>query len=252
MVYPKMILFDYGNTLLHEPGFSTLRGNEALLRYIVANKNNLSSEEVHAFSSRLYEETRTAREMGFELTDIQLRRLLLEYLGLELSVSLDEAERIFWDNASSGAVMPQTEMMLDYINAHGIRSGVISNISFSGATLSERINRLLPNNRFEFIIASSDYGFRKPNPLLFQLALGKAGLDASDVWFCGDNIRADVEGAANVGMFPVWYENLTIENPWIQKYKGLRPSCGHLHIHEWRQLVEVLESLIGPAENTGA
>jgi len=238
-----MILFDYGHTLLYEPGFSTLRGEEALYKYISVNRDNLSPEEIHAFSSKLYEEARVARDMGFELSEWQLRRMLYEYLGIELSLSMEEAERIFWDHTSYGDVMPQADIMIDYINAQGIRSAVISNISFSGKALTERINRLLPNNRFEFIIASSDYGFRKPNPLLFQLALRKAGIDASEVWFCGDNVIADIEGASSAGIFPVWYEDLTLENPWTKKLKGLRPGCRHLHIHEWRELIEILESL---------
>ena len=241
MVLPRMILFDYGNTLLYEPGYSTQKGNDALFRYIKINKNNLSAKEIHDFATRLYEETRPLRDMGFELWDGQLRRMLCESLGIELSISYEEAERVFWDNASYGAVMPQADIMIEYINSRGIRSGVISNISFSGVALTKRINRLLPNNRFEFVIASSDYGFRKPNPLLFELALEKAGLDASEVWFCGDNIYADIEGAANAGIFPVWYEEPTIENPYTQKYRGLRPNCEHLHIHEWKQLIEVLE-----------
>jgi len=238
-----MILFDYGHTLLYEPGFSTLRGEEALYKYISVNRDNLSPEEIHAFSSKLYEEARVARDMGFELSEWQLRKMLYEYLGIELSLSMEEAERIFWDHTSYGDVMPQADIMIDYINAQGIRSAVISNISFSGKALTERINRLLPNNRFEFIIASSDYGFRKPNPLLFQLALRKAGIDASEVWFCGDNVIADIEGASSAGIFPVWYEDLTLENPWTKKLKGLRPGCRHLHIHEWRELIEILESL---------
>ena len=31
---PKMILFDYGHTLLYEPGFDTLRGVEAIFKYV--------------------------------------------------------------------------------------------------------------------------------------------------------------------------------------------------------------------------
>jgi len=33
--------------------------------------------------------------------------------------------------------------------------------------------------------------FRKPNPMLFELALKKAGLNAGDVWFCGNNIKEE-------------------------------------------------------------
>jgi len=250
MTYPKMILFDYGHTLLYEPGFDTLRGEEALLKYVKSNKNNLSAKEINDFSQRLYSEIGASRDMGFELHEWQFQRFLYEYLGIELSIPLPEAERIFWDNTSYGDIMPGADEMIDYINSRNIRSAVISNISFSGAALTERINRLLPNNRFEFVIASSDYIFRKPHRYIFELALNKAGLDASEVWFCGDNTAADIEGAANVGIFPVWYEDLTYENLWNKRYAGILPKCEHLHIHHWSELIDILENKFpnNPAE----
>jgi putative hydrolase of the HAD superfamily len=238
-----MILFDYGNTLLHEPGFDFLRGEEALFKYIKRNERGLTPKQVNDFSQELFRRIHTVRDCGYDLHDRQFQRFLYEYLEIEFSISLSETERILWQNASPGAPMPHVDKMLDYINANGIRSGVISNIGWSGDALTERIHRLLPQNRFEYVLASSEYMFRKPNPLLFELALKKAGLDAADVWFCGDNVEADVEGSAAVGIFPVWYENEEIENPWRGQSEGAKPSCEHLHIHDWLQLIEVLEGL---------
>lgn len=241
---PKMILFDYGNTLLCEPNFSFLRGEEALFRHIRKNKNGLTPKQLNDFGQKLFEQIGAVREIGMELHERQFQRFLYEYLEIELSVSFSEAEKILWDNASAGALMPHVDTMLDYINANGIRSGVISNIGWSGTALEERINRMLPRNKFEFIIASSEYMFRKPSPMLFNLALKKADLDSSDVWFCGDNIKADVEGSAAVGMFPVWYEDLIMDNPWREQNKGDIPCCEYLHIHDWDELIAVLESYI--------
>ena len=34
---PKMIIFDYGNTLLHEPDFDFLRGDTVLFDFIKSN-----------------------------------------------------------------------------------------------------------------------------------------------------------------------------------------------------------------------
>ena len=209
---PKMILFDYGHTLLCEAGFNSLRGKEALFRYIKNNKNNLTPAQIDEFAQDLFNKIRVVREVGMEIHQWHVDRLLCEYLEIEFSVPPAEAESIFWNNASCGTIMPNADKMLDYINANGIRSGVISNIGWSGTALAERINRLLPRNRFEFIIASSECVFRKPNPMLFELALKKAGLDASDVWFCGDSVKNDVEAAAAVDIFPVWYDDDVMDN----------------------------------------
>ena len=242
MKKPKMIIFDYGHTLLCEPGFDFLRGQEALFPYIVKNKYNSTPEQISKIAGELFEKISAARKVGLELHERQFQNFLFDYLGIELSILLSEAEEILWDNISPGAVMPNVEIMIEYINANDIRSGVISNIGWSGTALTKRINRLLPQNKFEFIIASSEYMFRKPNVLLFELALRKAGLDACDVWYCGDKIKYDVEGSSAAGIFPVWYEDLTMENPWRDDDAGLMPQCGHLHIHDWLELIKVLEA----------
>jgi hypothetical protein len=42
--------------------------------------------------------------------------------------------------------MPYADEMLRYISKRGIRSGVVSNIGWSGKALKSRIERLLPEN----------------------------------------------------------------------------------------------------------
>ena len=121
----------------------------------------------------------------------------------------------------------------------GIRTGVISNLLWSGEALRERLDRLLPNNHFEFIMTSSDYIFRKPNPILFEIALRKAGLPASEVWYCGDNPEKDIEGASAVGIFPVHYDN-DIEKS-RDRIAEIKPKCEHLYIKEWDELIRILK-----------
>ncbi len=238
---PKMILFDYGDTLLSEPDWSPLRGQEALFKHIKSNIHNLTPHEVCDYSLKLFEQIGMARKHGFEIHNHAFQKLLYESLEIELTIPYPEAEKIFWDHTTPGAVMPGADNMLDFINEQEIRCGVISNISFSGAALTERLNRLQPNNRFEFVIASSEYVFRKPSRFLFELALKKACLPASEVWFCGDNVEADIEGASQVGIFPVWYENFGVEYS-MHNLKPKHPVCEHFHIHEWHELIHILEN----------
>lgn len=55
---------------------------------------------------------------------------------------------------------------------------MISNNCFSGNALKGLFDRLLPGNRFEFVLASSDYLFRKPDGIMFEIGLRKAKLTA--------------------------------------------------------------------------
>lgn len=247
MKTPKMILFDYGFTLLHEPDFNTLRGEKALFNYVTENPRGLTPEEADSFSTGLFKDWNKGRDVGCERHERQFQRLLNEYLELNFSIDLEEQERIYFENLSPGGRMPGVEEMLADLKNRGIRSGVISNIGFSERVLKERIDKLLPKNSFEFIIASSEYGIRKPDPMIFNLALRKARLLPEEVWFCGDSVEADVAGAYGAGIHPVWYENLEVLLPDSFRVRKVPENCPGLeactHIHCWSELTELLTSL---------
>ena len=184
----------------------------------------------------------SVRKIGYDISGQVGDKVLYEYLGIEFSLTPLEMETVFWNGASMGAIMPDADKMLDYINKNGIRSAVVSNLLWSGAALTERLNRLLPNNQFEFVMTSSDYFVRKPNRILFDIALQKVGVSADEVWYCGDNPQADIEGAAQVGIYPVWYDNDTEKD-----YKNCNnehlPQCEHLHIYQWDEMIDLLERI---------
>lgn len=46
MKLPKMILFDYGQTLVNEQKFDGIKGTEAILEYAAVNKYHLTAEQV--------------------------------------------------------------------------------------------------------------------------------------------------------------------------------------------------------------
>ena len=243
MKKPAMILFDYGHTLLYEPGFDALRCEEAAFPYIINNPQNLTAEQIYEEVQKLFQRFGEDRNRGIEIHEWQFMRLIYEYLGIQFSISYEELEEIEWNAASAGAVMPHVEQMLEYLNESGIRTAVISNIGWSGQALTKRINRLLPRNRFEFIMASSEYVIRKPDRMLFETALRKAGLSAEQVWYCGDSIRYDVAGAHGAGIYPVLYEGNTPGevNPSLQQNEGIEVDFDYLHIHDWREMVEILK-----------
>ncbi len=205
MKYPEMIIFDYGGTLLYEPGFDPMAIERVTFEHLTANPSGLTAEQIYEHTHQLFEKLAEHRKNGIEIHQHHFMALAYESLGLEFDISYSELEELQWNAASPGAVMPHTEEFLDYLNEEGIRTAVISNIGWSQEALTRRLNRLLPRNRFEFVIASSSYGVRKPDRLLFDIALHKAGLPADKVWYCGDTPVADVIGAHNAGIFPVHY-----------------------------------------------
>ena len=210
MKRPKMILFDYGQTLVNEAKFDGVKGSREILKHAAVNKYDLSAEQIQAKADELNRELgrfdpENRHKFQIEVPNHMFTSYLYESLGIRLDLSPEEIDAVFWDAAAPGKTTDGIEEFLAYLNETGIRSGVISNISFAGSVVKKRICALLPNNNFEFIIATSEYMYRKPNRRIFDLALGKAELKADEVWYVGDQYECDIVGARNAGMYPVRY-----------------------------------------------
>ena len=210
MKKPKMILFDYGQTIVNEAKFDGIKGTQEILKYASVNKYNLSAEqvqnkanEINAELGRFDPEKRHLFQI--EVPNHMFQAYLYTSLGIKLNISSEEADTLFWDAASPGKATEGIKEFLDYLHEKEIRSGVISNISYSGSVVEKRINSILPNNHFEFIIATSEYMYRKPNKRIFELALEMADLKNEDVWYIGDNYECDIVGARNAGIYPMRY-----------------------------------------------
>lgn len=207
---PKMILFDYGQTLVDESEFDGVKGTEAVLKYAVKNKYNRTAQEIQDIANETNKELGRIVASGgnalpVEVPNHMFTSYLYESQGIELSLTSKEIDQVFWDVAAPGVPTEGIEDFLTLLKKKGIRTGVISNIAYCGEVVAQRINCLIPDNDFEFIIASSEYMYRKPNKKIFELALEKAELSADEVWFIGDNYQLDVIGSQKAGMFPVWY-----------------------------------------------
>lgn len=235
---PRMILFDYGHTLCHAYDTDFLRGERAVFQHVKENPRGVTPEEACVLGTRLFADAENVRRSGYEVHEWPLLRLKYESLGLRFDVPMDELEIILADAAAPDKLMPGVQKMLASLRDLGIRTGVISNLGWSGNALTARLRAMLPEHPFEFILASSEYALRKPNPLLFQVALARAALPASEVWYIGDSIAADVTGARNAGLFPILYKDESIPNPWAKKDAGLTADC--LTISHWRELTDLI------------
>lgn len=127
----------------------------------------------------------------------------------------------------------------------GIRTGVISNLCWSGAALSERLEKVFPEQNFEFIMTTSEYIFRKPDRHIFELALRKAGLNANEVWYCGNDIEIDVVGAYEAGLFPVLYDDRSIPSNVYEKNDGIQVNYSYLKVNSWNEILMAIDNGIG-------
>ena len=203
---PKLILFDYGETLAHEDDFRPDIGYAAVLNASISNPNGICAEDLLADHRAAFAELRSAAiRLDMEIPNRRCLNWLLEKHGLQFAHPVAEIEELFWNAAAPCVPTPGMPQLLSCIRSMGIPTGVVSNMSFPGALLKRRLKALFPEHSFACVVSSADYIFRKPNPRLFEVALQKCGCTAQDTWFIGDNLRADVCGAASAGILPVHY-----------------------------------------------
>lgn len=238
MNLPKMILFDYGQTLGAEESFDGLRGTKAVMQYAVKNKYQRTAEEVQAVAERINRELGRGNPATRHLAQIEVpNHMFTSYLyvsqGIELSLTPAEIDRVFWSAASPAKPTEGIGAFLRYLDARGIRTGVISNITYDETVVKDWIRALIPDHAFEFILATSSYLYRKPHPGIFRLALEMADLPAEDVWYIGDDYKCDVEGARGAGLYPVWYIGAHSAPP--------EPKPDVLTVQNWQELQTLLD-----------
>ncbi|MDD3417827.1 MAG: HAD family hydrolase [Lachnospiraceae bacterium] len=240
MKTPKMILFDYGQTLLDEKIFDGEAGFTEVLKHVTKNPYDVTAKQLNEFSWELNKEIpryypEYKEKYRIEVHDNNYYRYIYEYFKLEFDIDQRELFHLYWDFLSPCEPVKHMDLLLKYLRDEKIRTGIISNISFSEGALQYRINRAYPEHEFEFIIASSEYVFRKPSRRIFELALRKADLNASEVVYCGDSVYFDISGAANAGIFPVWFTGATRD---IEE-----PNVNHLKIADWKEMIEWMEGM---------
>jgi putative hydrolase of the HAD superfamily len=142
----------------------------------------------------------------FEVPEKTILTLVYDILGLNFSISIEEIEKIIWNNDAVKVPVQHAKELLDALNGMEIQTAVLSNLDFSGDLLRQTLSEVFPNHQFKFVIASSDYGVRKPNRYIFEAAISQSGFSPSEIWYVGDKIKVDVVGSRAAGMVPVLYK----------------------------------------------
>jgi putative hydrolase of the HAD superfamily len=118
--------------------------------------------------------------------------------------------------------------VLRQLHADGYRIGLISNTQRSLATF-ERHFAL--DGLFAVAISSSDHGFMKPHPSIFEEGLRQAGVAAHEAVMVGDSVPHDIAGALRLGMRGVLVARSGLSRgapPEVPVIQSLRELKAHL------------------------
>ena len=87
--------------------------------------------------------------------------------------------------------------MLRELARHDIKIGLISNSHRSLASFEQHFEL---EGLISAAVSSSEHGYLKPHPSIFQAALQLAGVRPEESVMVGDSLPHDIEGALSVGM----------------------------------------------------
>ena len=115
-----------------------------------------------------------------------------------------ELQRRYADARRAGETIdPEAEPVLR--DLHGDhRLALLTN--GAGDVQREKLARTPLAGYFAEIVISVEVGVGKPDPRLFEIALGRLGVAASDAVMVGDSRLRDVAGAQRAGMRAVWID----------------------------------------------
>ena len=203
---PRGILFDYGGTLVEEVEFNTRAGLAWLLSRAVTKPNEEQLAHIWRHADRVTSEIAERRDtFQIETPWTSLTRLIHDACGTRFNESLADLELQFWNASVKTRPMPGVRQALQEFHDARIRMGVVSNTSFSQATIRHELSKHGLADLLPVYVVSAEYAVRKPNPLIFEAAAGLLGLPCEEIWFVGDRIDMDVDGATAAGMNPIWF-----------------------------------------------
>jgi putative hydrolase of the HAD superfamily len=97
-------------------------------------------------------------------------------------------------------LLPDTHATLTALRESGYTLAVVSNREEPFVTYLDKMGI---GHYFHFSLAAGEVASWKPNKAIFEHALQRAGVTASQAIYVGDNYFADIVGAKNAGLNPV-------------------------------------------------
>ena len=199
----KAVFFDLYHTLLgYDPPREELQARalkefgfevdaEALRRPLVVADEYIYREHARVSLGQRSKEEQMAvwaqyerillREAGIEADD----QLIMGLLGKMREFGL---KQVLFDD-----VLPT----LNELKKQGLILGLISNVD---QDITSLLDNLGLTALLQVVVTSQDAGFNKPSPEIFQEAVKKAGVQANEALYVGDQYQIDVVGANKVGM----------------------------------------------------
>jgi HAD superfamily hydrolase (TIGR01662 family) len=192
----RAVFFDVDFTLIHPgPAFQGDGYAEACAKHGVAVDAARFESAVAAASSLLHTDGTEYDPAIF----IDYTCRIIEGMGGQGPGMVGAATDLYeaWAACHHFTLYEEVPDVLRELRADGLRIGLISNTQRS---LSVFERHFALDGLFDVAISSSDHGFMKPHPSIFEEGLRRAGVNAADAVMVGDSVPHDIAGALRLGM----------------------------------------------------
>jgi len=214
----RTVLFDLGYTLW-DVDYSGETKAYATLRRRLAKETDKpipSAETLRGAVSAVFLREMEAWRKGNlrEAPTDDVYRQALESLGL--NIPADSLTRLAEEVLSRSIVYgvdPETPSVLQALKERGLAIGAVSNTYQSSRSLEKSLTKHGLMRYIDALVVSSEVGWQKPHPAIFQEALRRLGVAAEETVFVGDMVWADIKGAQAAGMKAVLTRQYRQEDP---------------------------------------
>ena len=131
-----------------------------------------------------------------------------------------------WAACRHFSLYDDVEPVFRELNARGIRIGLISNTHRSLASFQSHFEL---DDLVSGAVSSSEHGYMKPHPSIFQAALDVLGVAAGQSMMVGDSPSDDIEGALRIGMRAVLLRRSGVRPRWSETCLQDVPVISSLH-----------------------
>lgn len=234
----QAILFDRGNTLI-QFGETDYGAGQKLILASVRPPNTIDAAAFDRFEDEFFERLDFYREhANLECNLLHYYELLARYFGIQFDKSYEELCRGYHFTAERISLLPGAQHVLAGLKRAGFRLGLVTNTSLPHAIIVEEFQQLALYEYFDTVVCSSEIVFRKPDRVMFEVALRALNVGPNEAMFVGDSYHADVIGAKQVGMKAVWL------NPDRKPAPGeVRPDYDIAGLEEILKLPAIVESV---------
>ena len=223
----RAIFFDVDFTLIHPgPAFQGHGYAEACARHGVRVDATRFDVAVAAASVTLHSDGGAYDAAIF----VDYTRRIIEGMGGSGPGAEAAARDLYeaWAACHHFTLYEEVPEVLRALHAEGFTIGLISNTQRSLATFERHFEL---DGLFAVAISSSDHGYMKPHPSIFEEGLRQAGVSAPEAVMVGDSVPHDIAGALRLGMRGILVARSGLSNgapPEVPVITSLRELRRHL------------------------